>query len=288
MRPEALRSLLEKLAQGEISVDAAYRTLEGWPFVEVGAAGRAKTAGAGSEAPIPLEDREASVAKPVSIPRTGLGAKLDVQREVRRGLPEAVYCEGKSPEQVQAIFQALAARERFVLGTRATPAHAESVRAVLPHASYDPVSRLLVAGELPPPDQPGPIAVVSAGSADEPVAKEAEGTLAAFGHPVVSVADAGVAGLQRIFAHLELLKQALVVIVVAGMDGALPSVVAGLIPTPVIAVPTSVGYGASFGGLSALLAMLNSCAGGVTVVNIDNGFGAAYAASLIARKVTRT
>jgi NCAIR mutase (PurE)-related protein len=127
--------------------------------------------------------------------------------------------------------------------------------------------------------------VVSAGSADEAVHSEAVGCLEAFGNEVVSVTDAGVAGLQRILAHVELLNRALVVIVVAGMDGALPSVVAGLIASPVIAVPTSVGYGASFGGVSALLAMLNSCAGGVTVVNIDNGFGAAYAASLMARRM---
>lgn len=251
MRPEELRALLAQLAHGEISLDAAYRTLEGWPFLQSGE------------------------------------ACLDLQREVRRGLPEVVYCEGKRPEQVKEVFASLAPRQRFILGTRATPDHAEAVRQAVPAAEYDPVSRLLTAGEPPKPDQPGPIAIISAGVSDEAVALEAAGTLTAFGHPVVRVKDAGVAGLHRIFEHLDTLKEALVAIVVAGMDGALPSVVAGLVPTPVIAVPTSVGYGASFGGLSALLAMLNSCAGGVCVVNIDNGFGAAYAASLIAKKVRR-
>lgn len=277
MRPEALRLLLEQLAHGEISVDAAYRALEGWPFVEIG--GGRDEAGPEGLAPDAAEAAASTGKAPV--------ARFDVQREARRGLPEAIYCEGKTPEHVRAIFETLAARERFVLGTRALPAHAASVREALPHASYDPVSRLLTVGEPPLPDQPGPIAVVSAGTADEPVAREAAGTLAALGHPVTYVADAGVAGLHRIVANLQLLKEALVAIVVAGMDGALPSVVAGLVPTPVIAVPTSTGYGASFGGVAALLAMLNSCAGGVTVVNIDNGFGAACAASLIAKKVAR-
>lgn len=281
MRPEALRSLLERVARGEISVDAAYRALEGWPFLEVEASAPAKRPDGASPTG---ETQEASFA---GDPGLGGAAKLDLQREVRRGLPEVVYCEGKSPEQVRAIFEALAARESLVLGTRASPAHADAVLQALPHAVYDPVSRLLRAGELPPANQPGPIAVVSAGTADEPVAKEAAGTLAALGHPFITIPDVGVAGLHRLIAHLDLLKEALVAIVVAGMDGALPSVVAGLIPTPVIAVPTSAGYGASFGGLAALLAMLNSCAGGVTVVNIDNGFGAAYAASLIARKVAK-
>lgn len=251
MRPEELRDLLTKVAGGVLSVDDAYRALAGWPFHDAG------------------------------------DALLDLQREARRGAPEVVYCEGKRPEQVKEIFQALAARQRLVLGTRAAPDHAVAVREALPDAAYDPVSRLLRWGELPEPTQPGPVAVVSAGTSDEPVASEAAGTLAAFGHPVIRVKDAGVAGLHRIVAHLETLRDALVVIVVAGMDGALPSVVAGLVPTPVIAVPTSVGYGANFGGLSALLAMLNSCSAGVVVVNIDNGFGAAYAASLIAKRVSR-
>lgn len=251
MRPSELRALLEKVAAGELSVEAAYRALEGWPFAETS------------------------------------GALLDLQREVRKGLPEVVYCEGKRPDQVREIFTALFARTGFVLGTRASAEHAAAVQSEAPDAVYDPVSRLLMLGTPPPPNQPGPIAVVWAGTSDEPVAQEAVGTLQAFGHPVVTVKDAGVAGLHRILRHLGTLREALVAIVVAGMDGALPSVVAGLVATPVIAVPTSVGYGASFAGLSALLAMLNSCAPGVSVVNIDNGFGAACAASLIARKVSR-
>lgn len=250
MRPEELRGLLERLAAGEISVDSAYRTLKGWPFTETD------------------------------------GALLDLQRPVRQGLPEVVYCEGKRPDQVREIFAALSARTGLVLGTRASSEHAAAVQIDAPDAVYDPVSRLLTLGKPPPPAQPGPIAVVWAGTSDEPVAREAVGTLEALGHPVVTVKDAGVAGLHRILSHLPVLQEALVAIVVAGMDGALPSVVAGLVATPVIAVPTSVGYGANFGGLAALLAMLNSCSAGLSVVNIDNGFGAACAASLIARKVS--
>lgn len=248
MHPKQLRDLLTKVSGGEISVDDAYKALSSWPFHDAG------------------------------------DALLDVQREARRGAPEVVYCEGKRPEQVKEIFETLAPSRNLILGTRASLDHADAVRAVLPETEYDPVSRLLTWGQRPEEIQPGPIAVVSAGTSDEPIALEAAGTLAAFGHPVVRVKDVGVAGLHRVVAHLETLREALVAIVVAGMDGALPSVVAGLVPTPVIAVPTSVGYGASFGGLSALLAMLNACAGGVVVVNIDNGFGAAYAASLIAKK----
>lgn len=221
-------------------------------------------------------------------------AKIDLQRGIRRGLPEVVYCKEKRGEQVREIFKALAERNEPVLGTRASQMHCNAVREVLPEVTFDPVSRLLrwlpTSSEerVPQPSsvfQLAPIAVVSAGASDEAVHSEAVGTLEAFGHNVLTITDVGVAGLQRILAHVEALNDALVVIVVAGMDGALPSVVAGLTASPVIAVPTSVGYGASFGGVSALLAMLNSCAGGVTVVNIDNGFGAAYAASLMARKV---
>lgn len=218
-------------------------------------------------------------------------ARIDLQRKRRRGLPEVVYCEAKSPDQVRSIFAVFAENGETALGTRATDEHFQSVREILPDVTYDAVGRLLT---WHPPGAPkagaqhkdvGYIAVVSAGSADEPVLRETVGTLETFGHSVRVIKDAGVAGIQRILDQVDALQEALVVIVVAGMDGALPSVVSGLIPTPVIAVPTSVGYGANFGGLSALLAMLNNCSGGASVVNIDNGFGAAYAAALIARKV---
>ncbi|HET7559053.1 MAG TPA: nickel pincer cofactor biosynthesis protein LarB [Limnochordia bacterium] len=210
--------------------------------------------------------------------------KLDLDRRRRRGLPEVIYCEHKRPEDVAALCAAMAAAGETVLATRAGAEHAAAAQAAVPGLTYDPVGRTL-SGGAPAKRQPGPIAVISAGLSDEPVAREAANTLTAFGHEVLRVTDAGVAGLHRILARVELIDRALVAIVVAGMDGALPSVVAGLSATPVIAVPTSVGYGASFGGLSALLAMLNNCAGGATVVNIDNGFGAAYAAALIARKL---
>ncbi len=220
-------------------------------------------------------------------------ARVDLQRKSRRGLPEVVYCEAKSPEQVRSIFMVFAENGETALGTRANEAHFQAVREALSEVTYDPIGRLLIwqpSGETSASDSSGKrrtgyITVVSAGSADEPVLREAVGTLELFGHTVKVVRDAGVAGLQRILDHVELMRDSLVVIVVAGMDGALPSVVSGLIPTPVIAVPTSVGYGASFGGVSALLAMLNNCSSGVSVVNIDNGFGAAYAAALIAGKV---
>ena len=253
MGPGELRELLEAVRSGALSVDDAVRKLR--------------------EAPLAyLEAGE---------------AKIDLDRRRRRGLPEVIYCEGKRPGQVREIFERLAAAGESVLGTRATPAHAEAVRSSLPGVRYDPVGRLLrwePEGWSVPRLSPK-IAVVSAGTADERVVREIEGTLDAFGHEAAVVTDVGVAGLQRLLAHLPEIREAAVAIVVAGWDAALPSVVAGLIDAPVIAVPTSTGYGASFGGLSALLAALNSCAGGVTVVNIDNGFGAAYAASLIVRKV---
>ncbi len=219
------------------------------------------------------------------------GAKIDLQRSWRRGLPEVVYCKDKSPDQVSTIFLAMASKGLDVLGTRASAEHANATLRVVPDGSFDPTSGLLRVvrqdhGTVAQ-GSAGRVVVVSAGSADEPVRAEAAGCLEAFGYQVTTVTDVGVAGLQRVVAHLPVLRAADVVIVVAGMDGALPSVVGGLVDAPVIAVPTSVGYGAAFGGLSALLAMLNSCAGGVTVVNIDNGFGAAYAASLILRRLAR-
>ena len=246
-----LRRVLERVKDGTLSVNEACAMLESWPYLDTG------------------------------------GAKFDLLRKARRGLPEVVYCAGKSPGQVAEIFSAVAKGGQPLLGTRAEQAHADAVRAALPDARYDPVGRLLSwspAGYTPKAPHDAPIAVVSARAADEPVLREALGTLEAFGHAPLVVRDAGVAGLQRILSHVDALEEALVAIVIAGMDGALPSVVAGLVSTPVIAVPTSAGYGASFEGLAPLLAMLNSCAGGVTVVNIDNGFGAAYAAALIARK----
>jgi pyridinium-3,5-biscarboxylic acid mononucleotide synthase len=212
-------------------------------------------------------------------------ARVDHHRPLRVGHPEVVYCAGKTVEQVVAICERLAAASGEFIGTRATAEHAAAVAARFPGAEWNPVARTihLARGAAGDDRDAGVIVVASAGTSDLPVAEEAAVVAEALGHPVERLVDVGVAGLHRLLAAAETLRRARVVIVVAGMEGALPSVVGGLVPAPVIAVPTSVGYGASFGGLAALLAMLNSCAAGVTVVNIDNGFGAAMAASRICR-----
>jgi NCAIR mutase (PurE)-related protein len=208
-------------------------------------------------------------------------ARIDHHRALRQGFPEVVFCEGKTADQVVAICERLEAATGTFLGTRATPAMADLLKARFPTLAWHPVARVVhLCGERPP-RRTGTILVVSAGTSDLPVAEEAAVVADAFGHPVDRLIDVGVAGLHRLLAANDQLRRARVVIVVAGMEGALPSVVGGIVGVPVIAVPTSVGYGASFGGLAALLGMLNSCAAGVTVVNIDNGFGAAAAASRI-------
>ena len=210
------------------------------------------------------------------LPYTDLGfARVDHHRTLRRGQPEVIYCPGKTPGQVAAIAAKLAELNRVVLATRADDNTYEEVLAACPEARYDPVSRLITIGQAAACLELGTVALVSAGTSDLAVAEECACTLAAYGICVVRIYDVGVAGLHRLLDSLAQIRSADAVVVVAGMDGALPSVVGGLIDRPVVAVPTSVGYGASFGGLSALLAMLNSCAAGVAVVNIDNGFGAA-------------
>jgi NCAIR mutase (PurE)-related protein len=208
-------------------------------------------------------------------------ARIDHHRALRQGFPEVVFCEGKTADQVVAICERLAAATGTFLGTRATVAMAERLQAKFPAMVWHHLARIIhLAGDAPL-QRAGTILVVSAGTSDLPVAEEAAVVADAFGHPVERLIDVGVAGLHRLLAANDQLQRAKVVIVVAGMEGALPSVVGGIVAAPVIAVPTSVGYGASFGGLAALLGMLNSCAAGVTVVNIDNGFGAAAAASRI-------
>ena len=212
-------------------------------------------------------------------------ATIDHHRAVRQGHPEVVLCEHKSVEHVTAICGRLLERHGTFLGTRATPAHAEAVTGAFPGTEWEPTGRTLwhpPEGGVTP--RGAPVLIVTAGTSDLAVASEAAVVAAAFGAHVERLTDVGVAGLHRVLAASDRLRRAGAVIVVAGMEGALPSVVGGLVDCPVIAVPTSVGYGASFGGLAALLGMLNSCAAGVTVVNIDNGFGAAVAA---ARIVTR-
>jgi len=241
----ALRALLESVRQGSTSMDEALATLRQLPFTDLGF------------------------------------ARLDNHRALRRGFPEVVLCTGKRTEHVAAIMARMAEGPGPVLATRAAPEVYAAVREAVPAARYHDLARLIVYEPTPLPKRGGRILVISAGTADLPVAEEAAVTAEVMGNRVERLFDVGVAGLHRLLANLDQLLGAAVLIVVAGMEGALPSVVGGLVARPVIAVPTSVGYGASFGGLAALLGMLNSCASGVTVVNIDNGFGAGFAASLM-------
>jgi NCAIR mutase (PurE)-related protein len=208
-------------------------------------------------------------------------AQVDTHRALRKGFPEVIFGAGKSPEHVVKIAAKLLEHDQNVLITRITPEHARAVRRTFPKSIHHDLGRCITIEKKPAPKRPGTIAIVCAGTSDLPVAEEAAVTAEIMGNRVERINDVGVAGVHRLFHRLELIQSANVVVVVAGMEGALPSVVAGLISKPVIAVPTSIGYGASFGGIAALLGMLNSCGSGVTVVNIDNGFGAGYAASQI-------
>lgn len=246
MTRERLRELLQRVERGELSQDALVEELVRLPFRQ-------------------LED-----------------VRLDTQRALRQGVPEVVLGSGKTAEQIVAIARSGAPGEGNLLVTRVSPELARQVRQELPDLAYHEQARALVLYREPVPTRGrGPIAIVTAGTADVPVAEEAALVAELYGNKVERLYDVGVAGLHRLLASFELLRQANVLIVVAGMDAALPSVVGGLVERPVIAVPTSVGYGASFDGLAALLAMLNSCAATVSVVNIDNGFGAGFVASRI-------
>ena len=208
-------------------------------------------------------------------------AQVDTHRALRKGFPEIIFGAGKTSEQVVKIAAKVLEHEQRVLVTRVNGEHARALRRKFKWAVHHKLARCVTIEKKPLPKRPGTIAVICAGTSDLPVADEAAVTAEIMGNRVERVTDAGVAGVHRLFNRLEAVRRANVIVVVAGMEGALPSVVAGLVDKPVIAVPTSVGYGTSFGGLAALLAMLNSCASGVTVVNIDNGFGAGYAASQI-------
>lgn len=219
-----------------------------------------------------------------SFPYTDLGfARIDNHREIRTGYPEIIYCAGKSAEQVKEIFRAMAERENNIIGTRADQEKYEAVRTIYPDAVYYPMARIISLQKKKPETPESMIAIITAGTSDIPVAEEAAITAELLGNNVLRIYDAGVAGIHRLVDKLPDIRKCRVVIVIAGMEGALASVVGGLVDKPVIAVPTSVGYGASFGGISALLAMLTSCSTGVTVVNIDNGFGAGFSASMINR-----
>lgn len=249
MDPKTLRGLLDQVARQELSPDAAFAQLRQWPFEDLGF------------------------------------ARVDHHRSARQGAPEVVMAQGKTPEQVAAIAAALARQSPNLLVTRADATAAQAVQAVLPDAEYHVLARVLTLRRADPARGAGTILVVSAGTSDLPVAEEAFLAADLLGGPVDRLVDCGVSGLHRLLADLPKLQSARVVIVVAGMDGALPSVVGGLVSAPVIAVPTSVGYGASFKGLAAMLTMLNSCAANVVTVNIDNGFGAGFVAAAINRKV---
>ena len=224
-------------------------------------------------------------------PPAALRAIADLDRDLwrRRGFAEAVYCEAKSPDQVRTIARAVGEgapdSAGITLFTRASPEHADAVLAELPGAHYAPDARLIAWPPDPPPATGGSVVVLTAGTADLPVGREAELTARYLGRPTHLVVDVGVAGLHRVLGHVDRLRAARVIIVVAGMDGALPGVVAGLVSAPVVAVPTSIGYGAAFGGLASLLSMLTACAPGIGVVNIDNGYGAGHLAAQIAAPV---
>jgi NCAIR mutase (PurE)-related protein len=213
-------------------------------------------------------------------------ARLDHHRTLRTGLPETVFGESKTAEQLIEILTALLRTPTVVLATRIAPEKAEAICRHLPELTYHPMAKMLTGNDhhIPSDCSRGTVVIVTAGTSDLPVAEEARLTLQTFGHPVATIHDAGVAGIHRILAHSTLLQQGSVIIVVAGMEGALPSVVAGMTGAPVIGVPTSIGYGTGAGGYSALLGMLNSCSPGLAVVNIDNGFGAACMAAAINRK----
>lgn len=232
------------------------------------------------EGSVSIEAAEKELKK---LPYEDLGfAKLDHHRKVRQGFEEVIYCSKKTTDHLVKIYQTLAGEGINVLGTRASQEQYEAVREAVPWAAYDPVSRILKA-EKQRKEPIGKIVVCTGGTADVPVAEEAAQTAEFFGTGVLRLFDVGVAGIHRLFSNMDAFEGASCVIAAAGMEGALAGVVAGLVEVPVIAVPTSVGYGASFHGLSALLTMLNSCANGITVVNIDNGYGAAYVATQINR-----
>ena len=245
MNKSAIQRILEAIEKGEIKAADAIKQLQDLPFADIG------------------------------------HTKIDTHRALRSGYPEVIYGEYKSVQQILEIFSAMLLRETNILVTRINAEMAAGITGLCPTVKYNSVARTLFYEHEALRQTTTCIAIVTAGTADLPVAEEARVTAMALGNKVSLISDVGVAGIHRLFAYLDTIRQARVVIVIAGMEGALASVIAGLVELPVIAVPTSVGYGASFGGLSALLAMLTSCANGVTVVNIDNGFGAAFAASQI-------
>jgi pyridinium-3,5-biscarboxylic acid mononucleotide synthase len=242
-----VRHILEKIKDGRLSVEEGIDYFKGLHYLDVGC------------------------------------AKIDTHREERVGYPEVIFCPGKTTDQVKTIIQAMLERDSNILATRASEELFLEIRTFCPAAVYHPLARAITIKKKDIEAPASYIAVVTAGTSDVPVAEEAAITAEFFGNRVERVVDVGVAGIHRLFYNMEAITGARVIVVAAGMEGALPSIIGGLVDKPVIAVPTSVGYGASFHGLAALLSMLNSCASGVCVVNIDNGFGAGYMASMINR-----
>jgi pyridinium-3,5-biscarboxylic acid mononucleotide synthase len=245
MNAKEVEKLLKGVKKGETSVEDALEILKNFPYTDLGF------------------------------------ARIDHHRELRTGYPEIIYCSGKSVEQVKEIFKVMSEKENNVFGTRANQEMYEAVRSISPSAVYYPVARIISVQKVKPEEPESKIAIITAGTSDMPVAEESATTAELLGNKVLRIYDAGVAGIHRLVDNLPEIRKCRVIIVIAGMEGALASVVGGLVDKPIIAVPTSVGYGANFGGISALLAMLTSCSTGVTVVNIDNGFGAGFAASMI-------
>ncbi|AJG97257.1 1-(5-phosphoribosyl)-5-amino-4-imidazole-carboxylate carboxylase [Clostridium beijerinckii] len=245
MNKEEIKELLESVKDNKLNVDEALEKLEDLPFKDLGF------------------------------------AKIDNHREIRVGYPEVIYCEGKTVEQVSDIVKFMITKNNNILGTRANEEMYNAVKEICKEAKYNKLGRTITIRKNEQPLTENYIAIVAAGTSDLPVVEEAFETASILGNRVEKITDVGVAGIHRLFSKLDVIRGAKVVIVIAGMEGALASVVGGLVDKPVIAVPTSVGYGANFGGIAALLSMLNSCASGVSVVNIDNGFGAAYNSSII-------
>ena len=245
MKKAEIRKLLQRVQSNEIEIETALESIAELPYKEMGF------------------------------------AKIDNHREIRVGYPEVIYCAGKTVEQVKSIIEFMLTKDNNILATRANEEMYQAVKTICAEAKYNNMARTITIRKKEEPLTDTYIAIISAGTSDMPVVEEAAETAIILGNRVEKIMDVGVAGIHRLFAKIDIIRGAKVVIVVAGMEGALASVIGGLVDKPIIAVPTSVGYGANFGGLSALLSMLNSCASGVSVVNIDNGFGAAYNASII-------
>ena len=245
MDKEKIKELLENVKSGKVGVGEALDILRSFPYEDLGF------------------------------------AKIDTHRDLRKGFPEVIFCQGKKIDQIVKIIEKFSASNRIIMATRAEKDVFDAVKKVRKEAKYYDIARIILIGDMEPAKSDNKILLVSAGTSDMPVAEEAAITAEIMGNKVERLYDIGVAGIHRLFKNTEKLFEANVLIVVAGMEGALASIVSGMVDKPVVAVPTSVGYGASFNGLSALLTMLNSCAPGVAVVNIDNGFGAGYLASMI-------